>query len=179
MLRRPKQRAAEIMLWCIMALTMISALIIVARVWPYDDVRFGSPVSVVVNPVVNQGGPVTLKNSSFCNDNQDTLIERWADVLDDNDNVIASYELFSIQFFNRGNGLYCAAPTSNTLTLPNYVTGPNGENGRFSIRQVISYHPNPVRTVTVTVTSTPFRVISTKENGVCPTLTLYREPTPC
>jgi hypothetical protein len=147
----------------IVVLTAIFALLFIGLVWPYNDVRFGSTTSVVQTPVVEQGGQVVLSNPSFCNDDRDTYVERWADLLNDKDVPIASYELFSLRFFNKGNGIVCYEPAVNSLTLPNYVIGINGGNGRFRIRQVTYYYPNVVRTVSIETLSTPFIVVGENE----------------
>jgi hypothetical protein len=146
----------------LLGLTILMCMVILALVWPYNDVRFGSPTSVVQNPVVKQGGVVFVENPWFCNDNQNTVVERWVDVLDKDDKPIGSYEMFSVQFFRAGTGLNCQKPAVSAFTLPNYVIGVNGAAGRFRLRQVISYKPNPVKTVYVDLLSTPFVVLPVK-----------------
>jgi hypothetical protein len=161
--RRPTDWLKHLILLAIVVLTGVFAVLFIGLVWPYNDVRFGSEISTIQNPVVEQGGTLFIQNPSFCNDNQDTYIERWADLLDKEGKPIGSYEMFGIQFFNKGNGLICQEPAINALVLPNYIAGVNGEIGFFRIRQIILYHPNPVRTVYVTTTTTTFMVVSSEE----------------
>lgn len=156
---RSKHRWKFVYIYIIAALSIVLGFTIVLSAWPYDDVRYGAPKSTVLTPVVHQGGLLTLQNPSFCNDNQDVTIERWAVLVDDKNQQLGAYELFSVQFFNKGRGLQCSAPSVNTLTLPNYVIGVNGTRGRFLLHQIIKYQPNPVKTVTVDHWSTPFLVI--------------------
>lgn len=156
---RFKHRAAHFVLWALVAASIAMTGLIVAMVWPYNDVRFGSNTSTVLTPVVTQGGNLTVQNPSYCNDNQDIEIDRWAEVLNNDDQPVAAFELFNIQFKNRGNGLVCFEPNISTITLPNYVIGANGEPGRFRLHQVIRYWPNPVNEVEVEVWSEPFLVV--------------------
>jgi hypothetical protein len=160
------------MLYSLVLLSVMVLGLVVAMAWPYNDVRFGSNTSTVLNPVVTQGGNLTVRNPSYCNDDQDITIERWAEVLDDNDNPVAAYELFDARFLNEGNGLVCFEPSIGTITLPNYVIGANGEPGRFRLHQIIRYMANPVNEVEVEVWSTPFLVLPSEgcedERRTCP-----------
>jgi hypothetical protein len=150
--------------WALIALMVpllaLTAYMIVCIVWllrPYDEVRFGSDESEVLQDTVIQGQQLTVRNPSFCVDNVDTHVERWADAYDDDGVRVASFQMFSVEFYGEGRGERCSSPSIVTITLPNYVvgTGPT----EFRLRQIITYRPNPVRVVTVDVTTEPFTLI--------------------
>lgn len=154
-----RRRLAHLYLYALVGLTVIILGLVVAMVWPYNDVRFGSSTSRVLTPVVTQGGTLTVQNPSYCNDDKDITIQRWAEVLNNENTPVAAFELFDVQFFNEGNGLVCFEPSVSSITLPNYVIGANGEPGRFRLHQVVSYFGNPVNEVEVEIWSEPFLVV--------------------
>ena len=166
-----KTLVAQLVLLGIVIMTIGVGLGIVAMVWPYDDVRYGSAESEVLNPdeTVQQGGVLITTNPSFCVDNQDVTIERWADRLDKDGNILASFQMFTIVFRGAGLGLKCYIPSLNKLTLPNYVVSADGTKAHFRLRQYLSYHPNFLRTVTLQTSSTDFIVVPNPIVRVNPT----------
>ena len=165
---QPKKWALYGMMALLLALTGFMVVAIIWLIRPYDLVRFGDPTSTVLTTTVPQGGNIVVQNPSFCVDDVDTTVERWADALDKEGRVVASFQMYSIEFFGKGRGLVCNSPSVVTVALPNYVIGMDGGAGTFKLRQVISYRPNPVRIVKVDLQTTAFVVLPTskeKQNG--------------
>ena len=154
--------AKYIALGVLIGLIAMMALIIFWLVRPYNDVYFGSSSWEVSPKVVEQGGEITLINPSYCNNNQNVWVERWAQILNDKGEVVAAYQLFGVQFLQEGRGFKCFVPSEAKITLPNYVVGPQGRVARFQMHQELFYKPNPVRTVVVSITSDPFVILPNK-----------------
>lgn len=130
-------------------LGVVFAFITFALVRPYNDVRFPQGNVGTVEPqTVKEGGVVTVTYPAYCNDNQDVMVQRWADRYY-NGKVVASFSLPPIQFFNKGNGLVCFEPSVSRVTLPNYVAAQSADTAVFRLRLITIYKPNPIRTVRV------------------------------
>jgi hypothetical protein len=140
---------------------------------PYDMVRVSPEDAVTTPPVVEQGDTVMVTRASFCNDGVDLAVHRWADSMVDG-KPVASFDLGTIVFFSDGEPA-CFEPSVTGVTLPNYVIGPDGGPGAFRLRFDISYRPNPVRTITISSTTTEFVVVPATP---CPDSTLVSDP-PC
>lgn len=148
---------------CVMVTSLIlMGCMVLAIFWlvrPYDSVRFGDPISTVLTKTVPQGGTIVMVNPSFCVDDVDVSVERWADYFDYDGKRLASFQMYNLELYGKGDGLVCNSPSTSTLTLPNYVIGLNGDRGIFKIRQVFTYRPNPVRVVTIDIVTTAFEVV--------------------
>ncbi len=157
--------------WVVAGLAVAFAAIGLMLFWllyPYDLVTFKGDPGLATPDVVEQGGIVTVTRDEFCNNGTDTAVHRWADRYDADGNVTASFDLGVVEFYNPTGEPVCFAPSSAGLTLPNFVIGPNGAPGVFRLRLVTTYKPNPIRTVEVVTTSTPFRVLPTEEPSSAP-----------
>jgi hypothetical protein len=152
-------RLANALLSLLVVLTLITIVITYGLAKPYDEVRFGAPNSVVSETIVPQGGLVTISSSNYCNDGQDTTVERWADLLDNNDQVVASYQIQISDYFRGGQPPICYNPAVARQILPPNVIGFDGRAGRFRFRQIIFYHPNPIRTIRIEIQSNIFTVV--------------------
>jgi len=157
--------------WVTGALALTGAILALLLFWllrPYDLVTFKGDPGVATPQVVEQGGVVTVTREEFCNNGTDIAVHRWADRYDSDGNVTASFDLGIVEFYNLTGEPVCFSPSSAGITLPNFVVGPNGSRGVFRLRLVTTYKPNPIRTVEITTTSTPFTVLPTKEPSSAP-----------
>jgi hypothetical protein len=128
-------------------------------VWPYNDLRVGSPISKVLTPVVVQGGELEIENPSFCIDDQDVTVERWAEILDEKGAPIGALQIFDLKYLLAGRGLFCQAPAIGRLTLPNYIIGPDGTAAEFRLHSTYRYMGNFVNEVEVETWSETFIVV--------------------
>ena len=157
--------------WFSAALVVTFAAIGLMLFWllyPYDLVTFRGDPGLATPKVVEQGGVVTVTRDEFCNNGTDISVHRWADRYDSDGNVTASFDLGIVEFYNLTGEPVCFSPSSAGITLPNFVVGPNGSSGVFRLRLVTTYKPNPIRTVEITTTSTPFTVLPAKEPSSAP-----------
>ena len=151
-----------VLLLTIVLLTVFFLHLVMLWVRPYNEVYFLADTSLVKTKVVVQGGELELENAGYCNNNQDISVDRWMDVVGPDGRVSGSYQIPTIEFFQKGLGDVCYTPIRTKLTLPIYVLGPNNTASNFRMRQIISYKPNAVKTVYVHVQSEVFRIIPRK-----------------
>lgn len=165
-MHKAKRHAVSALTAVLLGLSAVVVVLTVALLWPYDDVRFpAGPEGHATPMIVEQGGTVTITRPEFCNDNQDIRVTRWAERYDDAGRISAAFELPAVEFYNGGQGLQCFAPSMSSLTLPNYVIGPNGAASVFRLRFETTYRPNAVRVVSVSSWTTRFTVVPSKGAG--------------
>jgi len=137
-------------------IALIVTLYLLVR--PYNDVVYGGGDSTVTPSTISRGGTITLSRESYCNNNRDVMVERWADRIAPDGRVTASLSLPPVQFFNAGQGLSCFAPAVSAIVIPDYIPAVNGEPTQYRLRFITTYKPNWVRTVEVVSFSEPFTI---------------------
>lgn len=150
-------------LGCVLtSLIVIFGLVIVMLVWPYNKAEFQGEGKIVGPKVITPGSTIVIQWDSFCADGVDLYYERWADVYDDDDGNELLYSYGIPPFIAYHDVNVCSSPAQGPLTLPNYLPP-----GKYRIRFSVSYHPNILRTVTISTQTEIFTIIP-KADGTTP-----------
>lgn len=160
-----KHGATCILYGVLLAIIGLFAAIILLLVWPYNLVSFTGEAKVLGSHTVEPGSTLMLEWSSFCVDSEDLYYERWADVYsdesEDTDELLFSYAIPTFIAYHDTNT--CQAPAVGPITLPNYLPP-----GLYRIRFSVSYHPNLLRTITVSTQTEQFRIVPTADGATAP-----------
>lgn len=165
---KAKHGATCILYAALVFLIGLFATIIMLLVWPYDEVQIKGDAQIQGAHTVALGATLHLKWDSFCIAGQDLYYERWADLYDvdgdggqpPSDEVVYSYGI--PPFVSYHDVTQCESPAMGSLTLPNYLPP-----GTYRIRFVITYHPNFIRTETVTTQTEEFTILASPGNSDC------------
>lgn len=153
---------------------LILAFTIGLLVWPYNNFSYGEPGPLKTQertstglPVVRQGQPVKW-DQPFCNHGVPTHSDRWADIygtptqagfVDEKFPMgirVASFEIPSIKFY----GYQDTCETTEVYAImPNYIA----PGAVYRLRIDTSYQPNPIRTITSTISTEPFLLLAPGE----------------
>lgn len=146
----------------LIGLIVLFAAVIVMLVWPYNKASFEGNGKIIGPKVITPGSTIMIQWESFCADGVDLYYERWADVYEQDDGGDLIYSYGIPPFIAYHDVQACASPAVGPLTLPNYLPP-----GTYRIRFAVSYHPNFLRTITISTQTEEFTIIP-KADGTTP-----------
>ena len=145
----------------IMALALCFLLVVVYWLTvPYSDIELGDRGPIITEeftsdgvPVVREGSPI-MYEQRFCSTGIGSTVNRWMDVYGPYTGVPAAELKRSVSFeiprvvveadIEPSGDLRCDTVTSRE-PIPDYINA----GAVYAFRIEVSYHPNPMRTVTV------------------------------